>query len=343
LRALVKAKAEPGLWLEEVPKPIPLDDEVLIRVSKAAICGTDMHIYNWDAWAQQTVPVPLVIGHEYIGVIEEIGERVTSVKVGDRVSGEGHIMCGICRNCRAGRGHLCRDTRGIGVNRQGAFADYVCIPARNAYIVPEDIPDEIGALLDPLGNAVHTTLSFDLAGEDVLITGAGPIGLMSTIVARHVGARHIVVTDINDEKLALAERLGASRGVRADQDLIQSTMNELEMREGFDVGLEMSGNQSALLDQIKYINNGGSIALLGLFPKNPEISLNDAIFKGITLKGVYGREMFETWHKMIAMLNSGLDVSPVITHSLGFEEFQSGFDALNNSEACKVILNLTDR
>lgn len=343
MRALVKSRSEPGLWLEQVEIPVPGPDDALIRVSKVAICGTDMHIYNWDAWAQKTVPVPLVVGHEYIGIVEQVGERVTSVNIGDRVSGEGHIMCGVCRNCRAGRGHLCRDTQGVGVNRPGAFADYVCIPAKNAYIIPGDIADDIGALLDPLGNAVHTTLSFDLAGEDVLITGAGPIGLMATTVARHVGARHIVVTDINDERLKLAEELGASRGVRADRENMQEIMKDLGMKEGFDVGLEMSGNALALSDQISYINHGGNIALLGLYPRDPEVSLNDAIFKGVTLKGIYGREMFETWHKMIAMLNSGLDVSRVITHTLDFEDFETGFTALNNAQACKVILELVDK
>jgi threonine 3-dehydrogenase len=342
MRALVKSRSAPGLWLEEVEKPVPGPEDVLIRVNKVAICGTDMHIYNWDAWAQKTVPVPLVVGHEYIGIVEEIGDQVTSASPGDRVSGEGHIMCGVCRNCRAGRGHLCRDTRGVGVNRPGAFADYVCIPAKNAYLVPDQISDEIGALLDPLGNAVHTALSFDLAGEDVLITGAGPIGLMATAVARHVGARHIVVTDVNDDRLALARQLGASRGVRADSSSIEEVMRELDMKEGFDVGLEMSGNASALSDQVRHIIHGGKIALLGLFPRDPEVSLNDAIFKGVTLKGIYGREMFETWHKMIAMLTSGLDVERVITHRLDFEEFETGFTALNNSEACKVILELVD-
>ena len=340
MKALVKSKPEAGLWLESVPEPVPGPDDVLIKVNKVAICGTDMHIYNWDAWAQQTVPVPLVVGHEYIGIVEDVGDQVTSVKPGDRVSGEGHIMCGVCRNCRAGRGHLCKDTRGVGVNRPGAFAEYVCIPAKNAYVVPPEIPDRIGALLDPLGNAVHTTLSFDLAGEDVLITGAGPIGLMATTVARHVGARYVVVTDINDEKLRFAEELGASRGVRADQADMHEVMAELGMKEGFDVGLEMSGSPAALSDQISYLIHGGHIALLGLYGRNPEINLNEAIFKGITFKGIYGREMFETWHKMIAMLGSGLDVSKVITHELEFEEFDSGFQALNAGEACKVILDL---
>ncbi|MCP3688181.1 MAG: L-threonine 3-dehydrogenase, partial [Gammaproteobacteria bacterium] len=275
-----------------------------------------------------------------IGVIEEVGELVNAVAVGDRVSGEGHIMCGVCRNCRAGRGHLCRDTKGVGVNRAGAFADYVCIPAENAYRIPRQISDEIAALLDPLGNAVHTALSFDLIGEDVLITGAGPIGAMATAVARHVGARHIVVTDINAGRLELARQLGATRCVLAGQEDLHDVMDELGMHEGFDVGLEMSGNASALSDLINTINHGGKIALLGIFPNAPQIDLNQAIFKGLSLKGIYGREMFETWHKMIAMLSSGLEISSVITDQIDFEDFETGFDKLNAGQACKVVMNL---
>ena len=340
MKALVKAQDKPGLWLQQVDKPEPGPEDVLIRVNKVAICGTDLHIYNWDDWAQKNVPVPNIVGHEYIGIVEEIGELVNSVAVGDRVSGEGHIMCGVCRNCRAGRGHLCRDTRGVGVNRAGAFADYVCIPAANAYLIPDEISDEIASLLDPLGNAVHTALSFDLVGEDVLITGAGPIGAMATAVARHVGARHIVVTDINEKRLQLAKQLGATRCVLAGQEDLHDVMDELGMHEGFDVGLEMSGNASALSDLINTINHGGKIALLGIFPKAPEIDLNQAIFKGLSLKGIYGREMFETWHKMIAMLSSGLDISSVITDQIDFEDFESGFARLNAGEACKVVMNL---
>ena len=340
MKALVKAQDKPGLWLQQVEKPVPGPEDVLIKVNKVAICGTDLHIYNWDEWAQKNVPVPNIVGHEYIGVVEEIGELVNSVSVGDRVSGEGHIMCGICRNCRAGRGHLCRDTKGVGVNRAGAFADYVSIPAENAYQIPDDISDEIAALLDPLGNAVHTALSFDLVGEDVLITGAGPIGAMATAVARHVGARHIVVTDINEHRLKLAKQLGATRCVVAGQENLHDVMDELGMHEGFDVGLEMSGNASALSDLINTINHGGKIALLGIFPKAPEIDLNQAIFKGLSLKGIYGREMFETWHKMIAMLSSGLDISSVITDEILFEDFETGFARLNAGEACKVIMSL---
>lgn len=340
MRALVKAENKPGLWLQEVDKPEPGPEDVLIRVNKVAICGTDLHIYNWDDWAQKNVPVPNIVGHEYIGVVEQIGSLVNEVAVGDRVSGEGHIMCGVCRNCRAGRGHLCRDTKGVGVNRAGAFADYVCIPAENAYQIPDEISDEIASLLDPLGNAVHTALSFDLVGEDVLITGAGPIGAMATAVARHVGARHIVVTDINAGRLELAKQLGATRCVIAGQEDLHDVMDELGMHEGFDVGLEMSGNASALSDLINTINHGGKIALLGIFPKAPEIDLNQAIFKGLSLKGIYGREMFETWHKMIAMLSSGLDISSVITDQINFEDFETGFARLNAGEACKVVMNL---
>lgn len=340
MKALVKKESSPGLWLEQVDKPVPGPGDVLIRVNKAAICGTDLHIYNWDKWAQSTVPVPLVVGHEYVGVVEEVGGDARTVAPGQRVSGEGHIMCGVCRNCRAGRGHLCRDTRGVGVNRAGAFAEYVCIPAVNAYPLPDDIPDDIAALLDPLGNAVHTALSFDLVGEDVLITGAGPIGVMATAVARHVGARHIVVTDVNDARLALAERMGATRAVRADRVDLKDVMTELEMREGFDVGLEMSGSPDALSDQVRGLMHGASLALLGLYPDPPTVDLNEAIFKGITIKGVYGREMFETWHKTLAMLDSGLDISPVITHRLPFEEYEKGFEALKAGTACKIILDI---
>ncbi|MDH5356717.1 MAG: L-threonine 3-dehydrogenase, partial [Gammaproteobacteria bacterium] len=321
-------------------KPKPGPEDVLIRVNKVAICGTDLHIYNWDEWAQKNVPVPNIVGHEYIGIVEEIGSLVNEVAVGDRVSGEGHIMCGTCRNCRAGRGHLCRDTKGVGVNRAGAFADYVCIPAQNAYQIPDEISDEIASLLDPLGNAVHTALSFDLVGEDVLITGAGPIGAMATAVARHVGARHIVVTDINSGRLQLAKQLGATRCVVAGEESLQDVMEELGMHEGFDVGLEMSGNANALSDLINTINHGGKIALLGIFPRAPEIDLNQAIFKGLSLKGIYGREMFETWHKMIAMLSSGLDISSVITDQIAFEDFETGFARLNAGEACKVVMEL---
>jgi threonine 3-dehydrogenase len=340
MKALVKAHAKPGLWLQDVDKPTIGPEDVLIKVNEVAICGTDLHIYNWDQWAQEHVPVPMTVGHEYIGIIEEVGELVHSVKIGDRVSGEGHIMCGECRNCRAGRGHLCRDTRGVGVNRAGAFAEYLSLPADNAYKIPPGISDDIASILDPLGNAVHTALSFDLVGEDVLITGAGPIGLMATAVAKHVGARHVVITDINEKRLAMAKQFGATRTVRAGQEDLHDVMEELEMLEGFDVGLEMSGNETALADLIGIINHGGKIALLGIYKESPRVNLNQAIFKGISLKGIYGREMFETWHKMIAMLGSGLDVSAVITDHIAFEDFETGFQRLNAGEACKVVMRL---
>ncbi len=340
MKALVKSFDKPGLWMERVEKPSPGPEDILIKVSKVAICGTDLHIFNWDQWARQNVPVPMTVGHEYVGIVDQVGDLVTSVKPGDRVSGEGHIMCGVCRNCRAGRGHLCRDTRSVGVNRPGAFAEYVCIPASNAYQIPDNVSDDIAAILDPLGNAVHTALSFDLAGEDVLITGAGPIGLMATAVARHVGARHVVITDVNEHRLEMARQFGASRAVRADREDLHDVMDELGMHEGFDVGLEMSGSEVALASQIEIINHGGNIALLGIYPTIPNVNLNQAIFKGLNLKGIYGRKMFETWHKMIAMLGSGLDVSAVITDHIDFEDFRTGFDRLNAGQSCKVVMGL---
>jgi threonine 3-dehydrogenase len=326
--------------MERTRRPEIGPNDVLIRVKNAAICGTDLHIYNWDKWARKTIPVPMVVGHEYVGVVEEIGRDVTSLSVGERVSGEGHIVCGICRNCRAGRGHLCRNTLGVGVNRPGAFAEFVCIPAVNAYPIPDGIPDEIAAILDPLGNAVHTALSFDLIGEDVLITGAGPIGLMAVAVCRHVGARNVVITDVNDYRLSLAATMGATRPVRADKESLSDVMADLGMHEGFDVGLEMSGNPKALRDMIGAMNNGGKLALLGILSEEAAIDWNEIIFKGLTLKGIYGREMYETWYKMLAMLQSGLDVTPVITHHLPMAEFEKGFAALNAGQACKVVLDV---
>lgn len=342
MRALYKSKREAGLWLGSADKPVPGPRDVLIRVQRAAICGTDIHIYNWDDWAQKTIPVPMIVGHEYCGVVEAVGDEVTLVEPGQRVSGEGHLVCGHCRNCRAGREHLCNNTVGVGVNRQGAFAEFLTIPEHNVCAIPDGIPDDIVAIMDPLGNAVHTALSYDLVGEDVLITGAGPIGLMAAAIARHVGARHVVITDLSDDRLRLAERMGATRGVRADKENLADVMRDLGMTEGFDVGLEMSGAPRALTDMITAMNHGGKIALLGLFSKPVEIDMTAAIFKGLQFKGVYGREMFETWYKMIAMLQSGLDVSPVITHRLPFAEFQDGFQALNAGTACKVVLDLAD-
>ena len=340
MRALVKAKSAPGLWLQEVPKPEPGPGEVLIKVHMASICGTDMHIWKWDDWARRTVPVPLVVGHEYVGRIEAVGADVTEVAPGERVSGEGHLPCGHCRNCLSGRAHICAQTKGVGVNHPGAFADYLVIPEANVRPVPDELPDEIGAILDPLGNAVHTALAFDLVGEDVLITGAGPIGLMAAAVCRHAGARHIVVTDLNDERLALAVGMGATRGVRADRENLDDVMRDLGMKEGFDVGLEMSGAAPALDAMIHAVICGAKVALLGLFGEKPEVDLNTAIFKGITFEGIYGRLMYETWHKMLAMLESGLDVSPVISHRLAFEDFAEGFEAVAAGHACKVVLDL---
>jgi threonine 3-dehydrogenase len=340
MKSLVKAKSERGLWLQNTDRPEFGANDVLIRVKKAAICGTDLHIYNWDKWAARTIPVPMVVGHEYLGTIEAVGRDVTALKVGQRVSGEGHIVCGFCRNCRAGRAHLCRNTLGVGVNRPGAFGDYIAIPASNAYPIPDSIPDEIAAILDPLGNAVHTALSFDLVGEDVLITGAGPIGLMAIAICRHVGARNIVITDVNDYRLALARTMGATRAVRADRQSLKEVMAEIDMHEGFDVGLEMSGNPRALRDMIGAMNNGAKVALLGILADEAAIDWNEVIFKGLTLKGIYGREMYETWYKMLAMLQSGLDVSPVITHHLAMADFEAGFAALNAGQACKVVLDI---
>ena len=341
MRALVKKEAAPGLWLEEVERPEPGLREVLIRVTHAAICGTDLHIHDWDEWAQATVPVPLTIGHEYIGVVEAVGDEVEAIEPGQRVSGEGHLVCGHCRNCRAGREHLCRNTVGVGVQRPGAFADYVVIPEHNVCPVPDGIPDEIGAILDPLGNAVHTALKYDVVGEDVLITGAGPIGLMAAAVARHVGARHVVITDVNDERLALAAPMGVTRAVNPRRESLVEVGREIGLTEGFDVGMEMSGNADALASMIETINHGGHIALLGIFHESAvPVPLNRAIFKALTVKGIYGREMFETWYKMFSMLQSGLDVRPVITHHIPFEDFEQGFAALKSGKAAKVVLDL---
>ena len=341
MKSLVKAERATGLWLKDTPVPAIGAQDVLIRIKKMAICGTDLHIFNWDEWAQKTIPVPMVTGHEYLGTIEAMGPDVRGLTIGQRVSGEGHIVCGHCRNCRAGRGHLCRNTLGVGVNRPGSFGEFLALPASNVYPIPDDIPDEIAAILDPLGNAVHTALSFDLIGEDVLITGAGPIGLMAVAICRYVGARHVVITDLNDFRLSLAARMGATRTVRADQEKLRDVMDGIGMKEGFDVGLEMSGSPAALRSLIDAMNHGGKIALLGILSGAAAIDWNEVIFKGLTLKGIYGREMYETWYKMIAMLQGGLDVSPVITHQIGFSQFESGFSALNAGAACKVVMDIS--
>lgn len=340
MKALVKAVDGPGLELHQVPEPTLGPGDVKIAVKKAAICGTDMHIWNWDAWAQKTVPVPMTVGHEYVGVVEAVGDRVSEIQPGERVSGEGHIPCGHCRNCQSGRAHICKDTKGIGVNLPGAFADYVVIPEANVRPLPDAVSDDIAAILDPLGNAVNTALAFDVVGEDVLIAGAGPIGCMAAAVCRHVGARHVVVTDLNDDRLALAERMGATLGVRADKVDLADVQKDLGMREGFDIGLEMSGAEKALDSMIHAMITGGKVALLGLFPDKPRVDLTMAVFKGLTFEGIYGRKMYETWHKMLAMLESGLDVSPVISHRFAFEDFAQGFDAINAGKANKVILTL---
>jgi threonine 3-dehydrogenase len=341
MKALVKKKAEPGLWMEEVPVPEVGPNDVLIRVRKAAICGTDIHIYNWDEWAQKTVPVPLTVGHELTGEVARLGTAVTGFTKGERVSAEGHITCGHCRNCRAGKRHLCRNTVGIGVHRDGAFAEYVSIPAVNVFRVPQGVPDEISAFFDPLGNAVHTALSFDLVGEDVLITGAGPIGCMAAAIAKHVGARFVVVTDVNDYRLELAKKMGATRAVNIQYSTIREVMGDLGMTEGFDVGMEMSGNGEALRSMLGGMNHGGRVAILGIPSKEVSIDWNQVIFKGLVLKGIYGREMFETWYKMAAMLTSGLDVSPVLTHRFPAEKFQEAFDAMKTGQSGKVVLDWT--
>lgn len=338
---LSKSYAQKGLWKEQRPKPAPGPNDVLIRIKKTAICGTDMHIYHWDDWAQKTIPVPMHVGHEYVGVVEAMGSEVRSFQIGDRVSGEGHITCGYCRNCRAGRWHLCRHTEGIGVNRPGAFAEYLVLPASNAFKIPDEISDDVAAIFDPFGNAVHTALSFDLVGEDVLITGAGSIGLMAAMVARHVGARHVVITDVNEWRLDFARKLGVTRAVHAGQESLQDVMHDLGMIEGFDVGLEMSGNPQALRQMLSAMNHGGKIAMLGIPPEEASIDWNQVIFKGLIIKGIYGREMFETWYKMLALLQSGLDIQAIITHHLPWYDYEQGFDIMNSGQSGKVILDWT--
>ena len=339
MKSLVKAKAEKGIWLQDTPKPEVGHNDLLIKIRKTAICGTDMHIYNWDEWSQNTIPVPMVVGHEYVGEVVGMGQEVKGFEVGDRVSGEGHITCGHCRNCRAGRVHLCRNTEGVGVNRPGAFAEYLVIPAFNAFKIPDNISDDLASIFDPFGNAVHTALSFDLVGEDVLITGAGPIGIMAAAVAKHVGARHVVVTDINPYRLELAKKMGATRTVDVSKENLQDVMDELGMSEGFDVGLEMSGVPVAFRDMLNKMNHGGKIAMLGIPLQDVAVDWNQVIFKGLVIKGIYGREMFETWYKMASLLQSGLDLSPIITHTVSIDDFQKGFDTMGSGHSGKVILD----
>ncbi|MFA0789900.1 L-threonine 3-dehydrogenase [Microbulbifer echini] len=339
MKALSKLKSEVGIWLTDVEMPEPGHNDLLIKIHKTAICGTDMHIYNWDEWSQKTIPVPMVVGHEYVGEVVGMGQEVAGFKVGDRVSGEGHITCGHCRNCRAGRRHLCRNTYGVGVDRQGAFAEYLVIPALNAFKIPDNISDELASIFDPLGNAVHTALSFDLVGEDVLITGAGPIGIMAAAVAKHVGARHVVITDINEYRLDLARKMGATRAVNVAKESLGDVMAELGMSEGFDVGLEMSGVPVAFRDMLGAMNHGGKIAMLGIPAGEMAIDWSQVIFKGLIIKGIYGREMFETWYKMASLIQSGLDLTPIITHQFPIDDFQKGFDTMGSGESGKVILN----
>jgi len=339
MKALVKARAERGIWLQEIDPPQIGHNDVLIKVNRTAICGTDIHIYQWDDWAQKTIPVPMTVGHEFSGVIVECGSEVSGYSVGDRVSAEGHITCGVCRNCRAGRRHLCRNSQGVGVNRPGAFAEYLSVPAFNVFKLPDMISDEMASILDPLGNATHTALSFDLVGEDVLITGAGPIGVMACAIARYAGARHVVITDVNDYRLGLAEKMGATVALNASRGTIDDTMKTLGMTEGFDVGMEMSGNSQAFGDLLRTMHHGGKVAVLGIPPGEMAIDWTEIIFKGLVIKGIYGREMFETWYKMTSMLQSGLDVEPIITHHFGIDEFQPAFELMESGQTGKVILN----
>ena len=341
MRALAKLEPREGIWRIEAEEPVAGPNDLLIRISKTSLCGTDVHIYNWDEWCRRTVPVPLITGHEWVGVVAGMGSEVRGFEVGDRVSGEGHITCGHCRNCRAGRRHLCRNTVGVGVQRQGAFADYFVLPAFNAFKLPDDISDDVGAILDPLGNAVHTALTYDLVGEDVLITGAGPIGLMAAAVARFVGARHVVITDINPERLKMATTMGATAAVNVAEPgtNLQDVMADLGMVEGFDVALEMSGAPGAFGQILETIIHGGKIALLGIPSKDIAIDWNQVIFKGLNIQGIYGRQMFETWYKMSSLLQAGLDVSPVITHRFKADDYQQAFDIMRRGGCSKVLLD----
>ncbi len=341
MRALVKARPEPGLWLEEVPAPDPGPGDVKIRVHKTSICGTDLHIYRWDRWAQDTIPVPMVVGHEFTGEIAGVGSSVGGLEVGQRVAGEGHITCGHCRNCRGGRREFCHNHISVGVTRPGAFAEYVVLPAQNVFVVPDHIDDDLAAVLDPLGNATHTALRYDVVGEDVLITGAGPIGAMAAAIVRHIGARNVVITDVNRFRLDLALELGATRAVDVSREGLDSVMAELGMTEGFDVGLEMSGAEPAFNDLLDAMNHGARVAALGI-PSGPiTLHVNDVIFKGLEIQGIYGRRIFETWYKMAAMLQSGLDVGAVITHRLDVGDFEDAFEIVAQGRCGKVILAWT--
>jgi threonine 3-dehydrogenase len=339
MKAIVKLKPETGIWMDQVRFPSIGHNDVLIKVVKTAICGTDIHIYNWDAWSRKTIPTPMTIGHEFVGVITETGSEVRGLKDGDRVSAEGHITCGHCRNCRAGKRHLCRNTIGVGVNRPGCFAEYISVPASNVFKVPQMISNDIASILDPFGNAAHTALSFDLVGEDVLITGAGPIGIMAVAIARHVGARYVVITDVNDYRLEIAARMGATATVNVTRTSIADTVKRLGMKEGFDVGLEMSGNIQAFRDMLLTMNYGGRVAILGIPADEVSLDLTQIIMKGLQIKGIYGREMFETWYKMTSMLQSQLDILPVITHRFAVNDFQQAFNVMRSGQSGKIILD----
>jgi threonine 3-dehydrogenase len=339
MKALAKTKSEPGLTLVDVPEPAIGINDVLIRVNRTGICGTDLHIYKWDAWAQQTIPVPMVVGHEFVGEIVAIGANVNDFRVGDIVSGEGHVVCGRCRNCMAGRRHLCKDTKGVGVNRPGAFAEYLSLPMTNVWHHAPGMDLDVASIFDPFGNAVHTALSFPVLGEDVLITGAGPIGIMAVAIAKHAGARHVVITDVNDYRLSLARKMGATVACNVKQGNLRDVQKQLGMKEGFDVGLEMSGNPAAFRDMIDNMCHGGKIAMLGIPSEQMAIDWNKVVFNMLTIKGIYGREMYETWYQMTVMLESGLNIAPVITHRLPYTEFEQGFAAMKSGECGKVVLN----
>ncbi|HEX4124067.1 MAG TPA: L-threonine 3-dehydrogenase [Tepidisphaeraceae bacterium] len=339
MRALVKKKAQPGLWLDEVPVPAVGINDVLIRILRTGICGTDVHIYNWDAWAARTIPVPMVVGHEFVGQIEQVGDNVHDFSPGEIVSGEGHVVCGRCRNCLAGRRHLCKDTRGIGVNRPGAFAEYLALPMTNVWVHSPTIDRDVAAIFDPFGNAVHTALQFDSLGEDVLVTGAGPIGIMAAAVARHAGARFVAITDVNPYRLDLAGKLGATVAIDVRTQSIADAQKKLGMKEGFDIGLEMSGNPAAFRDMLANMAHGGKIAMLGIPAAEMAIDWQTVVFNMLTIKGIYGREMYETWYKMTVMLESGLDIKPVITHRFAFTDYEKGFEVMRSGNSGKVILN----
>lgn len=339
MKALIKKERTIGLWLEEVPTPTIQEGEVLIKTKKMSICGTDIHIYKWDAWAEKTIPTPMVVGHEFMGEIVEVGKNVKGLKVGDRVSGEGHLTCGLCANCRKGLKHLCPKTIGVGIHRPGSYGEYLALPAENVFVLPSFVPDDVAAIFDPFGNAVHTALSAELVGEDILITGAGPIGIMAAAVAAQAGARRIVITDKNDFRLSLAKKMGATHTVNIDRENLQSIMKEAAILEGFTVGMEMSGTNNGLNTLLETARPGAHISLLGILPPNTVIDWDLVIFKMLVLKGIYGREIFSTWYKMTHLLENGLDISPIITHHYRMEEFEKGFQAMLKGEACKVILS----